>query len=140
MRFLGRNMSQISPSAQPMDTASSYSLPHPGAGERNMVLNGLRFELDSYLHELQMDQFKTTTQGSESDIIVGWCDPLLYWMVCVLPYFSVFFSAVRIGHRKEVPVSLSTRDGYPPGTSICGCLRVTLFFKQRDMHPPPESN
>jgi len=79
-----------------MDTASSYSLPHPYAGERDAVLDGLDFKLDSYLHEPQMDQFKTTTQGSESDIIVGWCDPLLYWTVCILPYFSAFNSQLFI--------------------------------------------
>jgi len=83
VRFLDRNTSRTSPPAQPADVTLSCPPPCAGTGERNTVLDGLHFELDCYLHEPRMDHFKATTRGSEPGIIVVWCDPLLYWQVCI---------------------------------------------------------
>lgn len=89
-RFLHRNASRTLPPAQLTDAVQRHS----PAGERDAVLEVLRFELDSYLHEPLADQMKVVS-GSEYHVI--WCDPLRYWAVCTLLHFDRRFSPVWIG-------------------------------------------
>ena len=136
-RFLDRTATRTSLLAQHADAALPCSPPYTSASEHNAVLNGLRFELDSYLHEPRAEPFKRVTQDSGSCHII-WCDPLRYWTVCMHPRFSSQFSLVRVGCREEVSLPLSTRDGCPSSASFCGSLRAAVFFEQGDVHPSPE--
>lgn len=85
-RFLDRNTSRTPPLTQPVDPVTSPSSPlYASISEQDMVQDGLRFELDEYLHEPRMASYKKVTQGSESEgyhVIAVWCDPLQYWRVC----------------------------------------------------------
>jgi len=78
--FLGQNMNKTPLQTQPM------GVPYTNIGEHSIVINGLHLELDAYLHEPLLNHSRVTrVQGSESDFCVEWCDPLRYWMVCILP-------------------------------------------------------
>ena len=100
-RFLDRNVGRTPPLTQFADATTSPCSPlYANIGEHDMVLDGLRSELDSYLHEPQMATHKEVVQGSESEghhTVVVWCDPLQYWMVCIFPKFDSRFSPVCAG-------------------------------------------
>lgn len=128
-RFLDRN------AQSPAQSANTIMLNPPSpinTREHNVVLRGLHAELNTYLYEPRMDLCKATNEGNR------WCDPLLYWAVCIFPHFHAQLSATCVGCRKEIPISLSSCNGRPPGASLCSALRATLFFKQRNMCSSPE--
>jgi len=109
VNFLDHTMQTLSP-AQPTDAL------YAGASQDDAVLNGLCFELDTYLHEPVMRHSRIT--GTQHE----WFDPLRYWTVCIFPCFYVHFSIIHIECRKEVPIPLSACNGYPSSTSIRSCL------------------
>jgi hypothetical protein len=96
MRFLDRNMSRTPPPTELADTVTSACSPlYTSVGEHDMIQDGLKHELDSYLHEPRMAPFKKIAQDSESDghrLVVVWCDPLQYWMVFIVPWSTLQFS------------------------------------------------
>jgi len=96
-RFLGRSMNQKPWSTQPTDTTPLPSLEHTNTSKHNVVQEVLQFELDSYLHEPRMEPFKIVSQGSGQGSHVVWCDPLRYWMACILSYLNAHFSPVCVG-------------------------------------------
>ena len=57
--FLDRTTTQTSLLTQHADAALPCSPPYTGASKHNAVLNGLWFELDSYLHEPRAEPFKS---------------------------------------------------------------------------------
>lgn len=85
VHFLGHNTNQLSP-------PDRHTGSLPGGHESDMVLDGLRVELNGYLREPRMDSVKVTE--SQSGITVQWCDPLRYWAVRPFPHHSRCFSAV----------------------------------------------
>ena len=82
IRFLDHNASRTLSPAQPVDML------HVSMNKCDVVLEGLRFELDIYLHEPRMDHFKATTQDSESGVDIELCNPLRYWAVRIFPHFE----------------------------------------------------
>lgn len=109
-------------------------------GERDLLLNGLRTELDDYLAEPRMLPHRLVHEGSDTTATVQWCDPLLYWTVRTSLHLEPSFSTALTVRRTEIPSSLSTRDGHPPRTSIRGSMRTTLFIEQRNVYSPPKSD
>jgi hypothetical protein len=89
--FLDYNTLQSLPPAQPMDAL------YADVGRHDMVLDGLHFKLDTYLHEPLMQHARVSSiQGSESNICVEWCDPLRYWMVCIFFFALMHISQIFI--------------------------------------------
>ena len=88
MRFLDRNLNRH---AQPMEHSLAYS----NISDHNTVQEALQLELNSYLHEPQMDPFRRI-QGPGPEIHVIYCDPLRYWMACIFSYLNVHFSPVCV--------------------------------------------
>ena len=126
-RFLDRNT--WSP-AQSTNTTNPPS--RINAHEHDMIICGLYTELNTYLYEPRMDLCKATDEGNR------WCDPLLYWAVCIFPHFCAQFSATYVGCRKEISISLSSCNGHSSSASLCSALQAPLFFKQRNMCSSPE--
>lgn len=79
-RFLDRSMSRKTRPAQPTDTTQPHPLAHTETRKCDAILDGLRSELDSYLHEPLAEPFKTITDSPGQGSHVVWCDPLRYWM------------------------------------------------------------
>ena len=79
-RFLNRTANRTPPPIQPADTTACPP-PHASAGGHDMVVDGLQYELDSYLYEPPMAPFKEVPQDSGAGNHVVCCDPLRYWMV-----------------------------------------------------------
>jgi len=84
-RFLDRGVNRTSASTQKLAGVTTLPRSPPDAGPvgRDVVLDGLRLELDTYLYEPRMDPFK---KDPESDDRVVFCDPLQYWMVRTSPH------------------------------------------------------
>ena len=85
-RFLDRNMKKTSPPTQLVD-------------EGDAILSKLNSELERYLHEPRMDQFKKVIRHSESgdEEVAVCCNPLQYWTACIFPWFNLQFSSVCAG-------------------------------------------
>lgn len=97
-RFLDRNTGRTPPPTEPANATTLPCPPlHAGTGGHEMVLDGLRSELDSYLHEPRMAPFKVVSQGPELGSRVVWCNPLLYWMARIFLCFNSKFSPVCAG-------------------------------------------
>jgi len=97
-RFLDRNAGRTPPPTQLSDAATLPCSPlYADAGGHEVVLDGLRSELDSYLHEPRMPPFKVVPQGPGLGVRVVWCNPLMYWMASIFPHFNSQFSPVCVG-------------------------------------------
>lgn len=86
-RFLVRSANQTSPPTQLVDADTS---------EHDAILDELEYELDRYLHEPRMEEFKKVVWHSESgdEEVVVCCNPLQYWTARIFPCFNFQFSSV----------------------------------------------